>query len=375
MLGLFLTALGVLPTGLAWAAPPGSPDDAAEEIIVYGDDFARWDHTRWSVQTELVFPLGITFASDKNLSFRSYAFQVHAVIGCDKDAKLSKKRWEVSCTIEDIGLLVTTQRNWRREKDRALVQTVIDEIDAKLTGIDVQMQVAEDGAVTNFDLEGIRADNERERSIQESLRQVMSRTMAGFHLKIPDHGQHNGQWVEYNSELMDLPSLTSSRGSTTLVHQVSPYQGMQLVQTVGQGTVSVALPAAATTAFSNTAPVDDGSSVVGSVGEGTTANADDPEEQNEGGGESELEVTYAMQAQGVAVFDKANGIMRERVWVVTGSPTAGSGGGVNTPPFRSVGRIQLLDPTAKPEVGATKQVAWPGRKMEGLDPWVGLESP
>ena len=61
MLGLLLT---LSQGGIALAAP----DDAAEEIIVYGDHFARWDHTRWLVQTELWMPLGISFAADRNRS-------------------------------------------------------------------------------------------------------------------------------------------------------------------------------------------------------------------------------------------------------------------------------------------------------------------
>jgi hypothetical protein len=371
---------------LAWwiaVAFAADKKDVAEEIIVYGDNFARWDDTRWLVQTELMLPLGVTFGSEQNQAFFSHAFQIRAVIACDKDAKLSKKRWEVSCEIEDIGLLVTTFRQWRRERDRELVQRVVDEIDAKLTGLDIQMQVDEAGGVTNFDLEGLVADNSRERTIQEGLRQVVSRMMAGFHLRIPDHAQRSGQWVEYHSELMDIPSLTSSRGSSTMVHLVTPYQdGLQIVQTVGEGSASINLPSYSKEIFSSSltseaVEMDSGkpSGLGGLEQGGAEAPEMNPIPQNSGPGtESDIEATYAMESSGVAVFRKSDGIMSERVWVVTGRPTAGAGGGTMSAPFVNKGRIQLLGQNDRPDVGPSKQVSWPGRAMTGLDPWISIET-
>jgi hypothetical protein len=371
---------------LAWwiaAAFAADKKDVAEEIIVYGDDFARWDNTRWLVQTELMLPLGVTFASEQNQAFFSHAFQIRAVIACDKDAKLSRKRWEVSCEIEDVGLLVTTFRQWRRERDREVVQKVLDELDAKLTGLDIQMQVDETGGVTNFDLEGLVADNSRERNIQESLRQVVSRMMAGFHLRIPDHAQRAGQWIEYHSELMDIPSLTSSRGSSTMVHLVTPYKdGLQIVQTVGEGSASVNLPSYSKEVFSTSrtseaVEVDSGKSAgFGAVG-GATADAPElnPIPSSDGPGtESDIEATFAMKASGVAVFRKSDGIMSERVWVVTGMPTASAGGGTLSAPFANKGRIQMLGENDRPNVGSSMQVAWPGRAMTGLEPWISIEA-
>lgn len=362
-----LGCVGLLDEALA------APDDAAEEIVVYGDDFARWDHTRWLVQNELLFPMGTTFAAENNKSFKSLAFQIRTVLLCDKDGKLSKHRYEVSCKIEDIALLATSANRWKREKDRALVQSVLDELDAKLTGLDVQMQVVDDGAIKNFDLEGLQADNSRQIDIQESLRQILARTMAGFHLAIPDHAQRSGQWVEYNSELMDMPSLTASRGSTTMVHQVSPYGEMQLVQTIGEGSASVSIPVVEHQVFTTTNTSDDSASVtIDKGGDGaSTENTDD--DQDAHAAESAVEVSFALKASGVAVFRKSDGIMSERVWSVVGAVTTGVGGS-SAPPFRNVGRIQLLGKDDHPDVGPTEQVSWPTRKMEGLDPWISIEA-
>lgn len=350
---------------------------ADEEVIVYGDQFARWDHTRWLLQSELMLPMGMDFASDENKAFKSFAFQIRAVVLCDKDLQLSKHRWEVHCKVEDIGILATSENRWRSERDRALAEEVLRDVDTRLTGAAVQMQVDDEGGITDFDLEGVDATTQRERRIQETTRQMMSRVMAGFHLRIPDQAQRSGQWVEYNSELIDLPSLSAARGSSTLLHQVSPYQGMQLVQTVGEGSVTVSLPSDARDPFTdlggNAGDVANTSSRAGgglgasAPSAPTAANGPAGPQQRESG----IEATFHVEASGVAVFDKATGIMTERVWQATGRATATYSWNLGI--FRNVGRIRKLEPDEAVDVGATGQVSWPRHPLEGLPPWIAIE--
>lgn len=355
-----------------------APEKPAEEIVVYGDNFARWDHTRWWLQSELMLPLGMDFASDENKGFRSFGFQIRAVILCDKDAQLAKHRWEVTCAIEDIGVLATTENRWKTDADRALADEVLDEVDRRLSGARVQMQVDDEGGITDFDLEGIDADTQRERRIQETTRQMMARVMAGFHLRIPDQAQRSGQWVEYNSELLDLPSIAASRGSSTLVHQVSPYQDLQLVQTLGEGTMTVNLPNDTRDPFSpdlsttgagaaNTSAASGG---LGAAGGRTPSRVGTSSAYQDR--ESTISATFKAQASGVALFEKATGIMIERVWEATGRATASSPWGVGG--YRNVGRIRRLAPDEAAEVGPSHQVAWPNHPIDGLPEWVPIES-
>ena len=69
----------VLP--LAWSGPA----EEAEEVIVYGDDFARWDDTRWLVQAEFVFPMGLTLSKNQNEGFLTFALQLRGILACQKD--------------------------------------------------------------------------------------------------------------------------------------------------------------------------------------------------------------------------------------------------------------------------------------------------
>jgi hypothetical protein len=109
------------------------------------------------------------------------------------------------------------------------------------------------------------------------------------------------------------------------------------------------------------------------VGEVST---ETPTESTGDGSESASEITYTLKATGVALFEKETGIMTERVWACHGFPTASSANGLRTPPYRNVGRMQLLGSGDKPDVGPTRQVAWPTREreMNELAPWVDIES-
>ena len=382
----------MLPFLLALPAPAAPEQKPDEEIVVYGDDFARWDRTRWWVQSELVLPSGLLLAAENNLSFKTHALQVRAVVACDKDAKLSGRKWEVSCEIEDVGLLVTSTNDWRPQQQER-VQAVLDQVDARLGGSKVQLQVDIDGGITNFDIEGLSSDNLRERQIQETFRTLVTMVMAGFHLKIPDHAQRDGQWTETHTELMDIPSLTAARGSTMVVHQSSPYGEDRLVQSLGEGTVAVAIPYVGTDAFHHSWLIESQESVVGSKAtitgtgfgqvrriefpppadttpiESSLSSAPAKGEQRE----MELEATWSMNLSGVAIFQRSTGIMTERVWACSGTPTAGSAGGAATGPYLNLGRLWMLGADERPSVGPTKQVAWPGQQMAGLDPWVALD--
>ena len=210
----------------------------------------------------------------------------------------------------------------------------------------------------------------RERGIQESLRQMVSRLVAGFHLRIPDHAQRSGEWVEYKSALMQIPSLTSSRGTAMVKHVVSRRDQMQIVQTVGKGAATINLPIQYLDAPEGSHP----QGLVTGGGGGGAANDAEQFAQFTWTNESDVEATWEMRATGVAIFERQTGIMSERVWLVNGQPTASAGQGTQLPPFRNAGRITMLGKTDRPDVGKSTQVSPPGVKIDGLDAWVSIET-
>lgn len=317
--------------GGSWAAE-GPEDDAVEEVVVWGDLFARWDDTRWIITNEILAPFPFVLRRDENSEFFSQQMVVRTVVGCNKDWKLGGHRYEVSCEIEDFGIQAAIAEDRVSDEDIARAQSVLDEIDAKLSGAKIQLQVADDGRVLNLSLEGVEGDNSRERAIEETLRQILSRLVVGFNLKLRKFNQLNeGKWHEYNSTLMSLPRPPEigggQAGSSLVVHYLNKYQGHLVVQSIGKGLDQV-----------------------------TVAN---------------VTRNYTLDLIGVSIFDPNEGYMLERVWSLKGAETASSF--FNSGGYANNGRIAVLGTQDKPDCGATRVVNGTNQTFENLPKWQPME--
>lgn len=360
------------------------------EIVVWGDLFARWDDTRWLVATEIETPFPLTLAREKNGSFFTTGYQVRTILACSKSWKLNNKHYEVDCRLEDFGIQAAIADRYTEGRE-ALAQSVLDEIDAKLTNAALQLQVSDDGRVTNVDLEGLDKDSDREQMIYETLRQVLSRVVVGFDMKMQKLNQLNeGKWIEYHSALMSMPlpsGSTATRASSTLIHYLNRYKGQILVQSIGKGMIEVPpLGASGETdrdrlmgedALLNAANADyssggkSGDSISTDLGSG-------PGAQDDGGGSESSNgwtfegYTYETNLKGVSIYDPDEGFMTERVWVLEGKPTAAAG--LNTRKYWHAGRITMLGETDHPDVGATRVIAPRGQSVPGVPSWVSIEA-
>lgn len=322
----------MLPLLFVALARGQSEEDVAEEIVVWGDLFARWDDTRWFIATELGLPFPFAFAKDENLSFGSREFQIRTILRCNKDWKLGRRRYEVGCVIEDFAMQAAIDERRVKEGDITKAQAVLDEIDAKLSGAAVQLQVADDGRVTNIDLEGVTADNSREQVIAETLRQVMGRIVFGFDLKLQKYNQlHEGKWPEYNSKLMTFPlppEVGGAPSSSLIVHYLNRYKGHILVQSIGKGVVQL--------------PLDD------------TFNP-----------------TWTTDLIGVSLFDPDQGFMLERVWALSGESSASAM--FDQGAYFHAGRITMLGAEDKPDLGPTRVVNGRRQHTPELPAWEPIE--
>ena len=327
--------------GSAWAQSPedgtadgGDPpvqqapeidedDDVDYSIMVYEDLFARWDGTRWFVATEVTMPWEIALQAQRNYVFYTTQYQVRTILACEKDWRRTRRRFEVDCTIEDFGIQAVA----RDSDDPARVQQILDEIDAALSGAYMQLSVRDDGRVVGIDLEGPSKRNSREDNIHETLRLIMSRVIVGYDMRLRKFTDlSEGVWVEYNSALMTIPTLDASgRGTSTLIHKLEMMDGHATVESRGRGLVATG--------------VEGGN--------------------NAQSGQNFFETDYS----GVAVYDRSQGFMTERVWALSGAPTASSSvASFNRGnPYNHIGRLKILDEgTEVPEIGPTRQVARPG---------------
>jgi hypothetical protein len=308
-----------LPFLVAWSGVAWAGDDGREDFTVWGDLFARWDHTRWFVSADFLLPDFIELRRDENLSFDTREFVITMVYGCTKFAELSKQRMEVECKVEDFGMRANID-DWEISQNKIeKAQVILDEIDAKLTGAAMSLQVADDGRVMDIGLDGVPQDNRRVSDIQETLRQLLMRTIVGFHLRMQKYNQlDEGKWLEYNSTIMNMPGTT---GSNEIVHQLNRYRGHVIVQSVGKGLTTFGGNYGFTTEFS-----------------------------------------------GVALFDDVNGFMTERVWTLFGNSIASSGI-IGQKSFFHSGRVTMLGSADQPDCGATEVVNGRAQKYAFLPDW------
>ncbi len=363
----------------AWAqsgASADEPEDFSEVVLVWPDKFKRWQNTRWWVGMELLYPPGLSMAATENKQFRTIALQVRAVLACDQSHKLGRKKIEVDCVIEDIALRATSVRRFKRESDRRLVQDVLDDLDASLTGASIQLQVNDRGAIVDVGLEQIDRSNRRLRLRAETMRQILQRLIYPFHMKLPKSGMREGQWVEYDSDLMTMPAATASQGHSMIVHYMNFYEGYLLVQDIGTGIVSVETPPPPAQIGSSTRREIDIQTASGSSTDPTSFNAAELFSRVAGdGGEFDRRTvgaptSYKLHMDGVSIYNLDNGVMEERVWSIIGRPNAFSPSNLK---LWYSGKIRLLGPKEKPDLGPTEQIGYPGIPIEGLPPWTPVD--
>jgi len=309
-------------------AAAAADEDSAEEIVVWGDLFARWDDTRWFVSTEFALPYDLPLERDENLSFTTREIQLHTIVACNKDWRLGKRRYEVSCKIEDFGIQAAIAERVVSEADVERAKLVLDEIDAKLTGASLALQVADDGRVTNLALDGLESNTRRQSNIEETLRQVLSRAVVGFNLKMQKYNQlHEGKWAEYNSSVMTMPlppDVGGSAGSNMLVHHLNHYRGHVIVQSIGKGMTAVQM--------------------------------------------NNQMVNFTTDFIGVSTFDDNEGFMTERVWALNGTSTASAF--FDQGAYYNAGKITMLGEADRPDCKPTQVTNGRRQHLPFLPEWV-----
>ncbi len=359
-------------------------DGKTQEIVVWGDPFARWDDTRWLIKTEVVTPYPILFMREKNSSVNVSGFQVELVMTCSKAWKLDRKHYEIGCRIEEVALQASLA-GVASERRIETGNLILADLDRMLTGAALQLQVADDGRVTSLDLEGLEKDTDRQQHIHETMRQVMSRISVGFDMKMQKFNQlHEGKWIEYRSRLMSMPlpaNATASQSNSTVIHYLSNYKGQVMVQSIGEGLIGVppmASDAESAGKVSANAAGAAASGVRGSEGIlGTGGGAGDAGGLAGAYGESERtyeapSTFYDTSLIGVSIYDADEGFMTERVFAVEGIPT--SSALFNVGKYWHAGRIQILGETDEPGLRMTSIISPRGHPEPGLPRWVPIEA-
>lgn len=348
------------------------------EVTVTPDAFARFDHTRWRIDTTVGMPYPAAMYALYNDEVQFVALDARMIVACDLDGAPLRGRQEVTCVIEDAALSLVP---WLKQlPERAI--NVVQDADEALTGLQVQLQVGDDGRVLDVGLLGEPQTNRRIVLQYENLRQVVLRAMLGFHMRSPDQYVVGEEWVERNTRLLTLPSFQYSSpaarygaGGVASDERLTPASGFLQSAVVGSGTglqrvgglQRLSSGAEAYTGGFSTTEVHPNERLLAAAGYGRSAVVNRMDTwrgkyivQSTGEGSVDMGTDFPVVFMGdltsVSVYDPTVAYMTERRWTVKMAPTASSpfANGVAGWPYWQVGSLTLLGQDEPSDVGESQ---------------------
>ncbi len=295
--------IGSLLSGTAPAHPHAEPAARAETALM------TWDYTapqRFGMKTDVVLPELIWLASGFNKQARVREFSLGFIADCTA-GHVAKRRTELNCVLTDFGIQAMSL-----PQEEGLLEPILGEIDSRLTGATVQLQVNRDGSLRNIDLDGLTRLNRRFGRINENLRLVLTRAFAGLDLPLPDRSPEAG-WIQSRSWIVSAPASQGTASVAQIAHKVIGEDGDRVfLASAGRGLIS-------------------------------------PRE-----GENK----YDLRFQSQATLDTKKGRMVERTWTMAGGPTPSSmvAQGFEGYPYLQRGQIVALGAEDEWDVVSTKEV-------------------
>jgi hypothetical protein len=286
--------------------------------------WADGQERRFLMQTEFELSDVMFFNAERNAEIRITYFTLVADITCSPRLE-TKSGWELACEIGGVSLSAAPIF-----QDAERLPEVLAEMDEKFETASLEVTMGRDGRVKALGLEGISQRNRRISIIQEVMRLIIGRGIAGLDLQLPPKGtdKDRGLWKQKASMAMALPSNQGTMGGAMTTHRVS----------------------------SNT----DGVVNIVSEGEGTLGAG----EMIMVGGVERPRNLFSMTFAGSARFDTVNGHLVERQYIVEGVPTASSvsAEAIDGAKYQQATVIQLIEADREIDLGPSVALA-PGATM------------
>ena len=277
----------------------------------------KWeDSRRFLLIADVNAPEFLWFQAELNHQARVFNWRTNLVVDCSGEAA-GKKAHYVSCKIEDVSIQAQPLPG-----DTEAMAPVLEDLDQKLTGAMLNLELTNDGRVRSVDLEGINRRHRRLNQIVETMRLVLTRSVAVLDLQLPKKGTDggSGQWVQKQTLVTAFPSSLGTLGSVKTVHEIKTDDGDSIVlATSGKGL----------------------------AGSGRTIQVN---------GQEQVANMYDVQYAGEATFDLKDGSLLAREYQMRGTPTASSemSGAWQGQPYLQYAKLMRLDKGEKPNLGESR---------------------
>jgi hypothetical protein len=218
---------------------------------------------RYHAETLIQHFYPIELLAIQNTNVRAVTIMAAADLTCSGTAL--KKGWEVTCSIDTIGLQGIPQR----EVDAARVDAVLAEYTELLSSATIQIELGADGRVKVVDLEGVSKNDERQREIHEKLRLIMRRMVAPLDQQLPKKGvaAMGDSWKHKNSAIaFEIFSKFGTIGGSVMAYEViGDADGELTIRGEGHGNIGLS-NAGSTYGFSEGSEASEASSGASSTG-------------------------------------------------------------------------------------------------------------
>lgn len=284
-------------------AAPEASESEPEAIEVRWDLDVGSTH-RWEVSSRVAYPGHRWLWADRNTEVRAPRLGFHAVVDCVVEEAFGARR-ALACTLEDVSFVGRA-----RPTETGLLQPVLEEMDAKLTGAPVEFIMREDGRVTFFDVKPHQVSNFtnlRTRGFDQELRFLVAKALAPVDFRLPSEMPIEEPWEHRFTQANQMAVPWGIQGRTALVHE--------------------------------TRHLDDARVVIRSSGDISIPH---------GAG------VQAGDVGGWTVFDHDSGRLEEAVWSVRTEPSPNLG--LLLDGYKSVTRLRVLEPDEVPTLPPTREL-------------------
>jgi hypothetical protein len=351
------------------------------------DEAALWQDTRWVLEAESIVPVPIRLAAVTNTELLTKATQLRAVVHCDEAEAHGKKSTVVRCKFESVALKAVPHSDKPSQRELTNSQATVDDVVGRLKSGRLEFVRNHKGKITRVDVLDLSNGNSRERDSVEVLRLLATDLVMGFTMAAPPSGWES-TWGERNGPLFRVPAARQANTANNQVHVGAKVDGRLVVQTITQGTATMAIPYDAWELASGDkvtmglsedeqlegaggiATPDGAGGGLGAASSGTTSVAGGT--LKNGGATASAATpelrTYSGNLQSITVIDEDDSSMAERLWTVMGSSTGsvGASQGVNV---WYNGHLRRLGQDEHVDVGTSTLVHQPETPIEGLQPW------
>jgi len=186
-----------------------------------------WTVGRWRVASETLDPNAPLALVVERRELLTRAWQVEAVLDCRR-AEVQGAGW-VACRIEEAALRVATYDHWQRDADRAIVDTMLEEVRAELRKTRLWLQGRGRGNVV--------VDSKKTPGRLAPV--VLEGVVEGFHLEAPPDGWRDGATWPAASEPLFATEVVHTQQSARAEHALSLTGDRALVTTLGAATLEV----------------------------------------------------------------------------------------------------------------------------------------